>query len=92
MKLHGRVEPPPGGQRLFIYSRIQQIFINMFNTRCVSGTLCCRLWARVLVKETDNKPNKLHAYWIVISDMKVIKWGHEVEQLGLGVSARKGLH
>lgn len=42
----------------------------------------------VLVKETDNKLNELHVYWI--NDMKMIKRGDVVEQLGLGVGAREG--
>lgn len=37
------------------------------------------------VKEKNNKPlNKIDAYWTLINDMKVIKWGDAVEQLELG--------
>lgn len=35
----------------------------------------------ILVKERDNKLNELYAYWIVISDMKIIKLGDVIEQL-----------
>ena len=87
VKLNGREESPQGGQRPFIHSHIQQIFINIFNTCYVKGTIVAGFEH---TSERDNKLNKLYAYWI--SDMKIIKWGDIVEQLGLGVRAREGPH
>lgn len=81
MRLNGGEEPMQRGQMPFIHLLIQQVFIK--HLLCIKHYLLQALG--VLVKKTHHKPlNKIYAYWIVISDMKTIKWGDVVEQLGLG--------
>lgn len=53
----------------------------------MSGTIYCSLWAYKR-KKNNKLLNKIYAYWTLIHDIKVKKWGGVIEQLELG---RRGL-
>lgn len=77
MSLKGRERPMQEGKgHSFLYSHNKYLS----NTCYVSGTIYCRLWAY-----------KIHAYWTLISDMKIIQWRDIVEQLGWAVRGSGGV-